>query len=70
MTRAKKVLKKVICCHNPEHVFSVAFAIEPGSEDCPSTVEAYCPQCDKFLSVTVRGEPEVNKVLLRKFKGA
>ena len=68
MAEAKKVLKEVVCCHNPEHVFTIAVALEPGSKGASSTIEAYCPLCDKFVSVTIQGAPELNEQITRLFK--
>jgi hypothetical protein len=69
MAKGKRVAYDVVCSKNPKHVFPVVFEIEPGSEDVRSKIEAYCPQCDNFVQVTVKGKVVLNAELTRKFKG-
>jgi hypothetical protein len=67
MAKSKKVVYEVICPNNPRHIFPFAFEIEPGSENVQSKVEAYCPQCDAFVQVTVKGKLPPNQDILRQF---
>ncbi|MBU0755993.1 MAG: hypothetical protein KJ645_12690 [Planctomycetes bacterium] len=67
MPKSKKVVYEIVCCNNPEHVFSKAFEIKPGTEETLSEAEAYCPQCDDYVRVVIRGELPRNKDVLRKF---
>ena len=69
MAKRKRVVYEVVCPSNSEHVFPVAFEIEPGSENVESEAEAYCPQCDAFVRVTVKGKLPPNAEILRRFKG-
>jgi hypothetical protein len=41
--------------------------IEAGSEHVQSEVEAFCPFCDKMVTVTVQGKLIPDAALLRKF---
>jgi hypothetical protein len=69
MAKRKRVVYKVVCPNNSEHVFPFAFEIEPGTENVPSKVQAYCPRCDNFVQVLVMGKPPEDKEILRRFKG-
>lgn len=69
MAKREKVVKEVVCPNNPKHVFPFAFEIEAGSENVQSKVEAYCPRCDAFVQVTVKGKLPRNEEVLRRFKG-
>jgi hypothetical protein len=69
MAKSKRVVYEVICPNNPKHVFPFAFEIEPGSENVQSKVQAYCPQCDAFVQVTVKGKLPPNVEVYRWFNG-
>ncbi len=68
MAKHKRVVYEVVCPNNPKHVFPFAFEIEAGSEKVPSKVQAYCPRCDNFVQVTVKGKPPENEEVLRRFR--
>jgi hypothetical protein len=66
MKKIKKVVYQVQCAFNSQHLFEKVFEIEEGTENRQSKIEAYCPFCDKFVTVTVQGEaPDTDT--LRKF---
>jgi len=67
MAKRKRVVYEVVCPNDPKHVFPFAFEIEAGSENVQSKVQAYCPQCDDFVQVTVKGKLPPNEQILRKF---
>lgn len=67
MAKHKRIAKQVVCPKNPQHVFTFVFEIEEGTEEVQSKVEAYCPYCDNFVQVTVKGKPP-ETVILRRFK--
>ncbi len=67
MTRAKKIILNVQCAFDPNHIFEKAYTIQEGTEDRESKVEAYCPFCDKMVSITIQGKPVPDKELLRRF---
>jgi hypothetical protein len=53
----KKVLYHVQCAYNEKHIFEKSFEIEEGSEDKEeSEVQTYCPQCNKLVTVVVKGK--------------
>jgi ribosomal protein L44E len=55
--RTKKVLYRVQCVYNENHIFEKSFDIEEGSEDKEeSEVQTYCPQCKKLVTVVVKGK--------------
>jgi aspartate carbamoyltransferase regulatory subunit len=66
MKKVKKVVYNVQCAYNPEHIFEKVFEIQEGSEKIDSELEAYCPYCDKFVSIEIQGKPPPDE-LLRKF---
>ena len=68
MARSKRVVYEVVCPNNREHVFPFAFEIEPGSEKIESPAEAYCPKCEDFVRVTVKGKLSPSKKVLRRFR--
>jgi hypothetical protein len=67
MKMGKKVVYKVQCAFNPEHFFEKAFTVEEGTENAKTRAEAYCPYCDKMVSVTIHGKLVLDKELIRKF---
>ena len=66
--KTKKVVYNVECAYNEEHVFEKVFTIEEGSEKIETEIEAYCPFCDKMVTVTVQGKVIPDESILRKFK--
>ena len=67
MKKTKKVVYKVQCFYNPEHVFDKVYAIEEGSTETESQVEAFCPFCDNIVSIQVQGKVIPDEKLLRQF---
>ncbi len=66
----KQMIFMVQCPFDETHLFERKVDIEEGSDDRPaeSEVEAYCPFCDKMLTVKVTGKPDRNTIFYRKFK--
>lgn len=65
MAKKKKISTKVKCgeCSN---VFDIAIDIKPESEENnTSEVDAYCPFCDKMLTVEMKGEIISDTTILR-----
>ncbi|MCL6589304.1 MAG: hypothetical protein K6U80_05045 [Firmicutes bacterium] len=57
MAKEKKVLYMAQCAFDPEHEFEKSFTVEEGSEQKKAAkVEAFCPFCDKRVTVTVKGK--------------
>jgi len=55
--KTKKILYRVQCVYNEKHIFEKSFEIEEGSEDKEETeVQTYCPQCNKLVTVVVKGK--------------
>ena len=67
MKKIKKVLYRVECANNPKHIFDKVFKIEEGTEDQESEMQAYCAQCDDFVTVTIKGKAIPDESILRKF---
>jgi hypothetical protein len=67
MKKGKKVIYKVRCSFNSKHFFHKAFTVEEGTEHTETKAEAYCPFCDKWVSVTIQGKLIPDKELIRKF---
>jgi hypothetical protein len=53
MMDEKKYLYQVVCCHNPEHVFTLVSDF-PLRTDGAHKQETYCARCDAFVHVTVQ----------------
>lgn len=65
MAKKTKIITKVKCgiCSN---VFQIAIDIKPESEENnTSEVEAYCPFCDKMLTVEIEGKILSDVTILR-----
>ncbi|MFQ5544132.1 MAG: hypothetical protein ACE5FY_07260 [Nitrospiria bacterium] len=69
MSRSKKTIYEVTCAFDETHRFDKAFNIEEGSEQIETEVEAFCPYCNKQVTVCVEGRMVPDATLLRKFKG-
>ncbi len=65
--KIKKVKYNVQCAHNPEHNFEYVYNIEEGSEKTESDVQAYCPYCDDFVDITIKGKVVPDDTVLKKF---
>ena len=72
MKKERTVVHKIQCVHNEEHIFEKTFKIEDGSGDGSvneeTELQAYCPFCDKSVTVIVKGKVLPDKELLRKYK--
>ncbi len=66
----KKKIYAVQCPFDEKHVFDKMFELEEGVDGEPtgSEVDAFCPFCDKMVTVPVIGEAAKNEVLLRRFE--
>jgi len=69
MKKIKKVAYQVVCARNPEHVFEKAYSIEAGTEAKQTEVDVFCPFCQDYVTITVKGIVVPDAELLRKFKG-
>ncbi len=67
MKKVKRVLYNVQCAFNPAHVFEKIFTIEEESEGLKSEMEAYCPYCEKHVSITIAGKSEADASILKRF---
>jgi len=65
--KKRKIKYNVQCANNPEHIFEYIYTIEEGSEDIKSEVQAFCPYCDDFVDITIKGKVVPDAGLLRKF---
>ena len=62
----KPVKYRVQCAFDEKHVFDKVFNIKEGSEEGPpSEVEAFCPFCEKPMTLKVQGEVGKDEVLMR-----
>ena len=68
MKNTKRIKKKVQCANNPDHIFEKAYTIELDSENQESNVQAYCPWCDDFVDVTIKGKVVPDDTLFREFE--
>jgi len=66
MKKTKKVIYKVKCANNPKHIFDKVYKIEKGNENQENEMQAYCPFCDDFVTVTIRGKAVPDESILRK----
>ena len=63
-----KVTYMVQCAYDENHKFEKVFEIEEGTEQTFSNVQAYCPECDKMVEVTVQGKVIPDENILRMFE--
>lgn len=68
MKKIKKVAFQVVCARNSEHVFEKAYPIEAGTEAKQTEVDVFCPYCQDYVTITVKGKVVPDAELLRKFK--
>lgn len=65
MAKKKKVIIKVKC-GNCEHVIKIAIDIKPDSEEKhTSEIDVYCPFCDEWLTVEIKGKILSDATILR-----
>ncbi len=67
MRRTAKVVFKVQCAYDENHIFEKVLNIEESAEDEETEVQAYCPFCEKHVNVVVQGRVAPDAELLRKF---
>jgi hypothetical protein len=67
MKKIQKILYKVQCFYNPDHIFEKAYNIEEGSEGIESEIQPFCPFCEKHVKVTIQGKVVPDKDILMKF---
>ncbi len=67
MKKKKCVKYTVQCANDNKHIFEKVYTIKDGTEDVESDVNAYCPKCDEFVDITIKGEVEPDSIL-RKFE--
>ena len=60
----KKVIT-VICPFNKDHKFPVALKLKDESRDAKSSIDIYCPFCDKPVRVEIDGELLPDTVIMR-----
>jgi hypothetical protein len=65
MKITKKLVFNVQCAYNPEHVFEKVFTVEDNTETVESEVQAFCPDCEKKVTVTIKGRVLPDAELLR-----
>ena len=65
MKKTKKVKYKVVCANDDNHIFEYVFTIYEGTETEESDVEAFCPFCDDFVSITIKGIVPPESILRR-----
>lgn len=61
----KKVFYNVQCAFDEKHVFEKALEVEVGSESVESEVDAFCPFCNKMVSITIKGKAAMNTSVMR-----
>jgi hypothetical protein len=62
----KKKTLNVICEFNSDHIIQKDIEIKAGSnEKTTSTINVYCPFCNKFTNATVQGELFFDGTMLR-----
>ena len=68
MANFKTKTVNVICEFNPDHIIEKNIEIQNGTQKTTSsTINAYCPFCDKWTNGQVQGEMVVNDSVLREF---
>lgn len=65
MKKKKRVKYTVQCANNPDHIFENVYTIIEGTENTQSEVQAYCPYCDAFVDVTIKGIVPSDSILRR-----
>jgi len=65
--KGKKIKHSVQCANNSEHIFEYVYTIVEGSEETASEVQAYCPYCDGFVDITIKGDVVTDDTVLRRF---
>lgn len=64
--KTKKISYDVQCVYDRNHVFKEEFQIVVGSEAyTESEVEIYCPQCEKLVTVVIKGQIMPDKPVYR-----
>jgi len=65
MSKKKKVIIKVKC-EKCSHVIDIAIDIKPESEkNNISEIDVYCPFCDEWLTVEIKGKILSDTTILR-----
>ena len=67
MNKIRKIVHKIQCAHNEEHIFEKAFNIKDGPVKEETDIQTYCPFCNKSVTVRVKGEVVPDKKILRKY---
>jgi hypothetical protein len=52
----KKVTYTVICPFNKDHKFPLVLEVEDEAKGVKSSIESFCPFCDKFVQIEIEGE--------------
>lgn len=68
MAETQKVYYEVLCHNNSNHVIEKCFEIIKGSEAIDTKAEVFCPDCDNFVSFTVKGKLPIKKEVMRILK--
>jgi hypothetical protein len=63
--KTKKVLYNVQCAFDEKHVFEKVLEVEVGTESVESEVDAFCPSCNKMVSIMVKGKVAMNTSVMR-----
>jgi hypothetical protein len=67
MTEKRKIVHRIQCAHNEEHIFDKAFEIKDGPVTKETEIQTYCPFCDKSVTVRIKGEVLADKEVLRTY---
>lgn len=67
MKNSRKIVHKIQCAHNEDHIFEKAFNIEDGKVTEETEIQTYCPFCNKSVTVMVKGAVIPDEKLLRKY---
>ncbi len=67
MKKTKKKMYNVECAINPEHVFEKVYSVKELTDHKVSEMEVYCPICDAYTNVTIKGKVVPDTSMLRRF---
>ncbi|MEW6619027.1 MAG: hypothetical protein AB1422_06720 [bacterium] len=61
----KKVTHTVVCPYNKDHKFPVVLELKDESKGTKSSIDTFCPFCDKIVRVEIEGELSPDTVIMR-----
>ncbi|CAN2049098.1 hypothetical protein GMMP13_750002 [Candidatus Magnetomoraceae bacterium gMMP-13] len=66
METIKKIVQ-VECEFDSSHIIKKMLEIKAGTEEVQSTIQVYCPFCQKYINGKIQGEVHLDDEAMRKF---